>query len=193
MGRKRLIKDKWKIVETAFEMIEIEGINNFSTRKLAQRLGISTMTLYNYVPNMAAIEKEVVLLGFNKLNSLILKEIQMEKEQLSKDGIRLICRISAWKKIDFAEKHKEIYMLMSDPRRIDLKRDPELMPYYNYFQRIAMALRVDEKKRKSISKSLSLFDFMVNGIIINLLLDSHKSKREETDELIEYAIRQLFP
>ena len=150
------------------------------------------MTLYNYVPNMAAIEKEVVLMGFNKLYRRILDEIGNKREEIGEDGIRAFCRISAWEKIAFAEKYSEIYKLMYDSKRPGLKKDLELMPYYNYYKKISMVLKVDNNKRKSISKSISLFDYIINGIIIERSKDREKTWDDETDKLINYALERLF-
>ena len=192
MGRSRLIKDKWQIVETAFTLIEAEGLENLSARKLAKNLGISTMTLYNYVPNMAAIEKEVVLMGFSKLYRRILDEVENRRGELGQNGIRSFCRISAWEKIAFAENYSEIYALMFDPKRSALKKDLELMPFYNYYNKISMVLKADDKKRESITKSISLFDYIINGIIIERSKERKKNYTEETSELIEYALECLF-
>ncbi|HKL10912.1 MAG TPA: TetR/AcrR family transcriptional regulator [Clostridia bacterium] len=192
MGRSRLIKDKWQIVETAFNLIEAEGLDNLSARKLAKNLGISTMTLYNYVPNMAAIEKEVVLMGFNKLYRRILGEVEKRRGELGENGIRSFCRISAWEKIEFAENYSEIYTLMFDPKRSGLKKDLELMPFYNYYNKISMVLNADDKRRESISKSISLFDYIINGIIIERSKEREKTCKEETNKLIDYALECLF-
>jgi len=51
MARDRIFVDSTEIVDTAFNMINKEGVTAFSTRKLAQQLVISPMARYNYVRN----------------------------------------------------------------------------------------------------------------------------------------------
>ena len=55
MGRGRKIIDIELVIEGAIALIEEGGVEEFSTRRLAARLGISAMTLYNYYDNRQAI------------------------------------------------------------------------------------------------------------------------------------------
>ena len=55
MGRGRKIIDIELVVDGAIALIEEGGVEEFSTRRLAVRLGISAMTLYNYYDNRQAI------------------------------------------------------------------------------------------------------------------------------------------
>lgn len=55
MGRGKKIVDIEVVVDEAIALIEESGLEEFSTRRLASRLGISAMTLYNYYENRRAI------------------------------------------------------------------------------------------------------------------------------------------
>jgi AcrR family transcriptional regulator len=55
VGRGKKIVDIELVVEEAIALIEEGGVEEFSTRRLASRLGISAMTLYNYYENRGAI------------------------------------------------------------------------------------------------------------------------------------------
>jgi AcrR family transcriptional regulator len=55
VGRGKKIVDIELVVEEAVALIEEGGVEEFSTRRLASRLGISAMTLYNYYENRGAI------------------------------------------------------------------------------------------------------------------------------------------
>lgn len=64
----RMGLNKKIIVETAIEMIEQEGFDNFSMRGLASKLNIKTASLYNHVDNMDSIMVEVGRYAINTLN-----------------------------------------------------------------------------------------------------------------------------
>jgi AcrR family transcriptional regulator len=67
VGRGKKIVDIELVVEKAIELIEDGGVQEFSTRRLAARLGISAMTLYNYYENRGAILQGALLRGIRLL------------------------------------------------------------------------------------------------------------------------------
>ncbi len=67
MGRGKKIVDIELVVDEAVALIEEGGVGEFSTRRLASRLGISAMTLYNYYENRGAIIKEALSKGLGLL------------------------------------------------------------------------------------------------------------------------------
>ena len=67
MGRGKKIVDTSLVVDEAVALIEECGVGEFSTRRLASRLGISAMTLYNYYENRGAIMKEALDKGLSLL------------------------------------------------------------------------------------------------------------------------------
>lgn len=67
MGRGKKIVDIELVVDKAIALIEEGGVEEFSTRRLAARLGISAMTLYNYYENRGEILKGVLRRGLRLL------------------------------------------------------------------------------------------------------------------------------
>jgi AcrR family transcriptional regulator len=67
MARNKVIYDKQQIIDISFQVINNESEAALSARRLARELNMSAMTLYNYVENIDAIKKEVILHGFNIL------------------------------------------------------------------------------------------------------------------------------
>ncbi len=67
MGRGKKIVDIELVVDEAVALIEEGGVEEFSTRRLASRLGISAMTLYNYYENRGAIIKGALNRGLRLL------------------------------------------------------------------------------------------------------------------------------
>ncbi len=67
MGRGKKIVDIQLVVDEAVALIEDGGVEEFSTRRLASRLGISAMTLYNYYENRGAIVRGALKRGLSLL------------------------------------------------------------------------------------------------------------------------------
>jgi AcrR family transcriptional regulator len=67
VGRGKKIVDIELVVDEAVALIEEGGVEEFSTRRLASRLGISAMTLYNYYENRGAIIKGALRRGLGML------------------------------------------------------------------------------------------------------------------------------
>lgn len=81
MGRGKKIVDIELVVEEAIALIEEGGVGEFSTRRLASRLGISAMTLYNYYENRGAILKGVLRRGLSLLWEGLDKEVAAWRSQ----------------------------------------------------------------------------------------------------------------
>jgi AcrR family transcriptional regulator len=82
MGRGKKIVDTDLVVNEAVALIEEGGVEEFSTRRLASRLGISAMTLYNYYANRDAILAAALAKGRTMLWSGLPEEI----DQLRSEG-----------------------------------------------------------------------------------------------------------
>lgn len=76
MGRGKKIVDIDLVIEEAIALIEEGGVEEFSTRRLAARLGISAMTLYNYYENRNAILKGALSKGLTLMWSGLDAEVE---------------------------------------------------------------------------------------------------------------------
>lgn len=64
MSRRNL--SKTEIVEEAIRLLEEEGLERLSMRKLASRLGVQAPTLYYYIPDKSALLNEVLSVLFQR-------------------------------------------------------------------------------------------------------------------------------
>ncbi len=81
MGRGKKIVDIELVIDEAIALIDEGGVEEFSTRRLASRLGISAMTLYNYYENRGAIVNEALKRGLGMLWSGLPDEIAAWREK----------------------------------------------------------------------------------------------------------------
>ncbi|GAB95363.1 AcrR family transcriptional regulator [Kineosphaera limosa] len=59
-GRERPVLSRERIVAAALAMVDEQGVEALSMRKLGQRLGVDPMAVYHYVPNKAALFDGIV-------------------------------------------------------------------------------------------------------------------------------------
>ena len=55
------------IVDTSLDLLRREGLAAVTMRRVAQRLGVGTMTLYTYIENQAMLHRHMTHRGFELL------------------------------------------------------------------------------------------------------------------------------
>jgi AcrR family transcriptional regulator len=71
MARAKVFLDPEVIIDQAYDLIKENGVEGLSVRKLATKLGVSSMTLYNYVENIEEIREKVVFKAFKRVISIM--------------------------------------------------------------------------------------------------------------------------
>src|SRR5258708_9758163 len=94
------------ILDTAWEMVVIEGWHSFSIRKIADAIEYSVPVIYSHFEN-----KDAILLEFNRKGFQLLAEAMAEAKSGQNDPAEQIRSMGCayW---DFAFKNKEYYQLM---------------------------------------------------------------------------------
>jgi AcrR family transcriptional regulator len=104
-----------EIVNAARELLEEEGLDALSMRRLAERLGIRAPSIYKHLPDKQAVEHAVISVGFEELAVLFETAVTG-----SDDPVVAIAH--AYR--DFARRHPHLYRLMTER---ELERD-KLVP-----------------------------------------------------------------
>ncbi len=63
----RIRLDKHRVVQAAAALVNQEGVDALSLRRLAERLGIRTPSLYNHVEGLSGLRRELALLNAHNL------------------------------------------------------------------------------------------------------------------------------
>lgn len=100
MAKKGLNRDM--IMNTAIQLVEEKGYENFSLRELAGRLGVQPASLYNHIKGVDEINEEVAIRASHMLHA-ILTDAMTEKEP---DAAFIDC---AYAYRRFTEEHPELY------------------------------------------------------------------------------------
>lgn len=93
------------IVKAAKELIEQEGVQNFSMRKLADKLEIKTASLYTHIQSMEALYTEV---GLSALKSQMEELSDAIGEKIRDDAVTIL----AYSYRKFATEHEELYKII---------------------------------------------------------------------------------
>ena len=99
MGRiprseKDVNKKKTKILEKALDIIESDGYEGFSIRKLGPALGIAPKTIYNYFKNKDEIYLHVLTRGFE----LLYDDLNLSSNHIENPYVKLVSLTKAYVK-----------------------------------------------------------------------------------------------
>lgn len=190
MGRNKVFCEKKEIVDIAFGIVNNEGFNALSTRRLAKEMNVSFMTFYNYVKNIDEIKKEVILEGFNRLYGTAYQSLKNARIELGSLRMEDGCRILARQIFDFAFTYPGIYQLMFT-NESKFRNDPEIAPFHGYF---AQLLKKKEKGKRDqqFNKALHMFNFVVLGLIMEKLTGVRNYSAKEFDDYVDEYIEKMF-
>jgi AcrR family transcriptional regulator len=93
-----------EIVNAARDLLEEEGIDALSMRRIAQRLGIRAPSIYKHLPDKDTLEAAIISTGFEEQAALF--ESALEQP----DPLGALAR--AYR--DFGREHPHLYRLMTD-------------------------------------------------------------------------------
>jgi len=100
-----------EIVEAARELLEEEGADGLSMRRLAERVGIRAPSIYKHLPDKQALENALISAAFEEQAAVF------ETALADDDPIGAIA--AAYR--DFANRHPHLYRLMTE-RPLDRER-----------------------------------------------------------------------
>ena len=100
-----------QIVETAREILEDEGLDALTMRRIAERLGIRAPSLYKHFPDKSALEAAIISAGFEEQAAAFEQAVDGSADPLTDLA-------GAYR--SFARAHPHLYRLMTDQ---ELRRD----------------------------------------------------------------------
>lgn len=189
MARKKILKDKTQIVETALRLIESEGIGSVTMVRLSRELNVSSMTLYNYVRNAEEVLREILVLTtsdfFGQLYAIL-----REMDSRGADVTEVYARAYALALYNLADHHRDICLyLVNNYARF--YRDVELQPFYDPFR--MFLLQCQEKDKKEREDVFFLYRSTVFALIRDHILCSPSFMKDEYLCLVDRFIMRMFP
>jgi AcrR family transcriptional regulator len=102
-----------EIVAVARQLLEEEGHEKLTMRRLADRLGMRAPSLYKHLPDKQALETALISIGFEEWT------VAFERAAASEDPLTALVAVYR----TFAREHPHLYRLMTE-RRLDRGRLP---------------------------------------------------------------------
>jgi len=177
---------KASILDAAWQLVENEGWQNLSIRKIAEAIEYSSPVIYDHFANKEAILLEFTKRGFQLLNEELIKS----KEKFSKPEQQIEAIAYAYWK--FAFNNKEYYQLMYGlgmPGCETVKQIPELSSFIQILIGPIKDLLAKNQNTESDSfLKLNTFWSALHGLIsINML-----GKDDSRDELNAMVLKDFL-
>jgi len=176
MSRERFFEDERRIIDAAISLICESGYEKFSTRRLAARLGVSPMTLYNYFSNKEEIVQITVSTAYEKAFEAIQNDLRDYFERES--ACPLLGFVEMGRKLlAFSRQYPQMYALVFVMSCAPYSDQASIVECYNYtFKRVLERL-VDRDIEEELQQHIYLFEVLVSALVRNIY-----NKRGPTDE-----------
>ncbi|HET7446148.1 MAG TPA: TetR/AcrR family transcriptional regulator [Solirubrobacterales bacterium] len=162
------------IAAAAIEIADAEGFDAVSMRRVAQKLGAGTMTLYHYVAN----KDELITLMFDE----VMGEVLVPEEALAGDWRAAIGRIALHSR-DAFRNHRWIFDRMGDGRP-----GPNAMRHFEQSLQAVSGLAIDPQEKFEL---ISLVDDFVFGYALREAQETEEHERGWPPEVLEYLQREM--
>lgn len=187
--QKKELRDN--ILRVAWQVVNEEGWQSLSIRKIADAIEYSVPVVYDHFEN-----KEAILSEFNRQGFRLLSEKLQQAKQTRRKPARQLEAI-AYAYWDFAFEHKAYYQLMFGlgmPGCESVKTVPELMAFIEVISTtIEQIVKADSKSTVNVQLKVHSFWSMSHGLVsINLLAPHHTRGGMSPDELNRLVLRDFI-
>lgn len=169
MGRSKRVADPGDIVQTAYDLIDREGYEDFSARRLAQILGVSHMTLYNYLA-FGEILDGVIARGFEEITEALKPRIPEEVEGPCRPCA--LFKIIAEELLEYAKRRPNLYRFVFQSGFGPTTGDPKVRRLYWSGIDLIPGL-LDPVRQEELRRDGFLFLVLANGLILAFLSGRH--------------------
>lgn len=191
MPRNKILKGKNEIVDAAMKIIENEGISALSMRRLSKDMGVSSMTLYNYVHNTKDILREILIRSFNKVYEGIY-DLMRDLTANGVTGIRAYAYAYAVSLFRFARAERDLCAYLISEGREAFHDDAELRQFYHPFNAFLMQLS-DREFAARMELVCRLYEGSVRAIIGDFARGVRPLDEDTLRSLICCFIEGMFP
>lgn len=191
MPRNKILNDKNQIIDTALGIIATDGLEAVSMRRLSKEMGVSSMTLYNYVRNVDDIMHEILVRSFNKLYEQIY-EFMREMAENGDIGMKAYAKAYALALYDFALKQTDICEYLIGQGKITFCHDAELRPFYDIFG-IFLLNQAAGDGREQLKQICCLYEGAVTALIHGHTTGVQPLSREDLTRMVDLFVEKMFP
>lgn len=187
MSREKILCGKEEIHRCAINIVDRDGIAALSVRSIAKELGVSPMTIYNYVDNFDAIKKRVLINGFDRLYASVFSALNQLSPPVDK---QLYCRTIAINIFRFAADNRDLYSYMFSEGQRLFGQDAEVRPFYSFITKIMKRAKATQKDWAANEKGYRLLEMLIFSVSYQCSAGGQSLSEKEYGELIDYFIEK---
>ena len=189
MPREKILCGKEEVFRVAINLVDREGIEALSVRTIAKELGVSPMTIYNYVENLQVIKKRILLNGFDRLYDFVFSELNRIEGPVDRV---LFCKTVAMSVFQFAQENKNVFAYMFSEGEVLFSNDAEVRPFYNFISKLMQRAKATQKNYAANEKGYKLLETLIFSVAHQMGVGANPLTREEYGELIDYYLEKCI-
>lgn len=189
MPRDKVLCGKKEIITVAARIVDTEGIAALSIRKIANELGVSPMTLYNYVDNLQEIKKHVLTGGFDHLYDSIYQALNKFEPPVDQFTF---CKTLAKQIFSFAAENPNTFSFMQTEGRQQFSDDAEIRPFYSFISKLTKRAKATQETYVQNENCYKLLDIVTFSLALQRSSGISSITEDEYDELIEFFLKKCL-
>ncbi len=189
MSREKILCGKEEIYRIAIDIVNREGMEALSIRSIAKALGVSPMTLYNYVDNLKSIKKHVLIDSFDRMYAYVFEKLSSSAFPVDKFAF---CRVIATGVYEFAMNNREAFLYMFGEGQRCFCEDAEIRPLYTYISKLTKRSKATQKDWDKNEKGYRLLEIMIFSISHQVASGAQIMSAEEYSELVDFYLEKCI-
>lgn len=187
MAREKVLCGKEEIIRAAVRIVDSEGMEALSARRISKELGVSAMTIYNYVENLAEVKKYVLSDGFDRLYDSISHALNELRGQVDKVKF---CKTIAMQVFQFASENRNIFIFMFFEGRSQFREDAEIRPFYNFIAKLTKRSKATQKDWAENAKAYVLLESYVIYEAYQACAGLSEVTKEQFSSMIDFLLEK---
>lgn len=189
MSREKILCGKEEIFRVAIDLVDREGMDALSVRSIAKELGVSPMTIYNYVENLKDIKKRVVINGFDRLYAFVYAALNALPAPVDK---YMYCKTLATSVYRFSAENQGLFLYMFSEGQRSFHEDAEVRPFYNFIAKLTKRAKVTQKDWLANEKGYRLLEMLIFSVAYQVSAGVQSLTDEEFEELIDFYLEKCI-
>lgn len=190
MSREKVLCGKGEIIQVAVGIVDREGMEAVSIRRIAKELGVSSMTIYNYVENLQDVKKRVLISGFDRMYSRIYEALNVAPDVSGSAGV---CRAIAMEAFRFADRNPGMFTFMYSDGRLLFHQDAEVRPFYDFFAKFIKRGRRSREEWMANERCYRLFETLVFTMAYQHCTGVKPMSEEEYTQYVDFYLCHCMP
>lgn len=185
MSREKVLCGKEEIIRVAIGIVDRDGVEMLSIRTIAKELGVSPMTIYNYVENLKDIKKRVLINGFDRLYASVYAELSKLPSPVDK---LLFCKTIAMSIYRFSIENSNVYTYMFGEGQKMFSEDAEVRPLYSNVQKLMKRAKATQHDLCANETGYRLFEMIIFAVTYQISAGTNNLTEAGYGELIDFYL-----